>query len=154
MGGWIDGWVDGWTDGWMGGWINDELPPMHSVLGSNQQLELWAGGAPPGKWTALFRALFNLRFPTPHSGWPVLTQAHFKSSAELSIHFQGLSPFLPSTTHQMGSILYLPYCSWGNWSSERWRPFSKVTDWVNSWAEISTKANIRSESFLKLVNIG
>ena len=40
MDGQMDGWVDGWTDGWMGGWIDDELPLMHSALGSNQQLEL------------------------------------------------------------------------------------------------------------------
>ena len=51
----MDEWMDRWMDGWMGGWINDELPLMHSVLGSNKQLELQAGGAPPGKWIALFR---------------------------------------------------------------------------------------------------
>lgn len=60
----MDGWVGGWTDES----INDELPPMHSVLGSNQQLESQAGGAPPGKWIALFRGCIAMCL-RPRCGW-------------------------------------------------------------------------------------
>jgi hypothetical protein len=46
-------WMDGCKDRWMGGQVDDELPVMHSVVGSNQQLESQAGGAPPGKCMVL-----------------------------------------------------------------------------------------------------